>query len=360
MTRVLVTGGAGFIGSTFVRHVLRRRLQWSVTVLDKLTYAGSLENLRGLDTNSRLRFVHGDIADRETVDELFEDRFDLILNFAAETHVDRSIEGVEPFLRSDVRGVYALLEAALRRPPRRFIHISTDEVYGSAEHGAFDENSPLRPSSPYAACKAAADCLVRAYGITYGVPVIITRASNNYGPRQHPEKLIPRFTTQALRGLPLPLYGDGGNVRDWIHVRDHCRALLRVAERGEVGGVYNIGANEERSNRQIAEAILAELALPRTLIQRVPDRPGHDRRYALDASKLRALGWRPRIPFAAGLRATIAWYRGHRSWWRVARRRSGWLDERAPRARRGAGRARLTARVAAPPPDARAPSVDPE
>ena len=315
MARALITGGAGFIGSSFVRHLLRRRTGLSVVVLDKLTYAGNPDNLREFEGDPRYRFVRGDIADAAMVDALFSEGLDLVFNFAAESHVDRSIHAPDAFLRTDVYGAYTLLEAARRRPVGRFIQISTDEVYGSVASGACSEDSPLRPSSPYAASKAAADGLVHAYWVTYGVPAIVTRATNNYGPRQYPEKIIPLFVTNALDGLPLPLYGDGQNVRDWLHVEDHCAALLCVAEGGEVGGIYNLGGGNERANVDVARRILAALGLPRSLIRPVADRPGHDRRYALDCARARDLGWRPRVSFEAGLEATIAWYRDNRAWW---------------------------------------------
>jgi dTDP-glucose 4,6-dehydratase len=315
MTRVLVTGGAGFIGSNFVHHALRHCPDWSVVVLDKLTYAGNPENLHPLLSRPEFRFIRGDIADPRAVAPLFADGLDLVFNFAAETHVDRSISRPDTFLRTDIRGAYTLLEAARRWPVARFVQVSTDEVYGSVERGACTEDAPLRPSSPYSASKAAADGLAHAYHVTYGVPTIVTRASNTYGPRQYPEKLIPLFITNALDGLPLPLYGDGRNVRDWLHVEDHCAALLRVAESGRAGHIYNIGDGNERPNVEIAERILEELRLPHALIRRVADRPGHDRRYALDCTRLRQLDWLPRIAFEEGLRSTIAWYRDHRPWW---------------------------------------------
>ncbi len=335
MSRVQVTGGAGFIGSHLVRHLLRRRPGWSVTVLDRLTYAGRLDNLSDVASHARLRFVEGDVAERGVLDPLFASGIDMVFNLAAETHVDRSIAGPEAFLHTDVLGVFALLEAARRRPPRRFIQVSTDEVYGSAARGAFAEDAPLRPSSPYAASKASGDALAHAWRATYGVPTLVTRSSNNYGPRQHPEKLIPRLILCALANRRLPLYGDGRQVRDWLHVEDHCRALLRVAERGRVGGIYNIGSGAGRSNLQVARAVLAELGKPRSLIGRVADRPGHDRRYALDCRRMRALGWRPRLRFAEGLRATVNWYVRSRPWWEPLYRPAGSPAARRRSRRRG-------------------------
>jgi dTDP-glucose 4,6-dehydratase len=320
MRRVLITGGAGFIGSNFVRFLRSRRPECTVIVLDKLTYAGNPENLRALEGDPRFRFVRGDIVDSEVVRSLIEPGLDAVFNLAAETHVDRSIAEPHAFLRTDIFGTHTLLEAARGSRVGRFVQISTDEVYGSIERGAFNEDSPLRPSSPYSASKASADCLVRAYHVTYGLPALITRASNNYGPRQYPEKMIPLFITNALDGQPLPLYGDGGHVRDWLHVEDHCEALLCVAERGEPGETYNVGGGEERRNREVAESILGCLERPLTLIHKVTDRPGHDRRYGLDCAKLRGLGWRPRIPFEEGLRRTVDWYRENRPWWEPLKR----------------------------------------
>jgi len=316
MVEVLVTGGAGFIGSNFVHHALRTRLDWRVTTLDKLTYAGRLENLQDVMDDPRHRFVRGDIADRELAGALVG-RADIVIHFAAETHVDRSIQGASDFIMTDVFGTFVLLEAARTAPRlRRFVQISTDEVYGSVPEGASRETDEIRPRNPYAASKAGADRLAYSYWATYGVPVIITRASNNYGPYQFPEKVIPLFVTNALDRLPLPLYGDGLNVRDWLHVGDHCRALDLILERGEPGEVYNIGGGNEVRNVDLTRQILEATDRPATLIRPVPDRPGHDRRYCLDTAKLRALGWLPQVPFADGLRETVNWYRQNEWWWR--------------------------------------------
>ena len=332
--RVLVTGGAGFIGSNFVRLLRRERPAWRVVNLDKLTYAGNLENLAGIEEGPAYRFVRGDVADRELVDGLFrEEGFDAVVHFAAESHVDRSILDPSPFLDTNVKGTQVLLEAARaawlgdggpeagdRR--RVFVQVSTDEVYGSLgpDDPPFTEDSPLAPNSPYAASKAAADLLCRAYHVTYGLPVVVTRCGNNFGPYQFPEKLIPLFVTNALEGKPLPLYGDGRNVRDWIYVEDHCAALLRVLEAGRPGEVYNVSAGNERSNLEITRALLALLDRPADLIRFVADRPGHDRRYALSARKLRAeLGWAPGHTFDEALAATVRWYVENRPWWERVR-----------------------------------------
>ncbi|MBI4168646.1 MAG: dTDP-glucose 4,6-dehydratase [Acidobacteria bacterium] len=314
-TRVLITGGAGFIGSHYVRHALEAHPDWRITVLDKLTYAGNPANLAGLEENPRFRFLRGDIADRRDVAAGMEGGVDLLFNFAAETHVDRSIGDPEGFIRTDIYGAYTLLEAARARGLEVFVQISTDEVYGSVPAGQSRETDALMPSNPYSASKAAADRLAYSYFATYRLPVIITRASNNFGPRQYPEKLIPLFITNALDDLPLPLYGDGENVRDWLYVKDHCVALDVVLEKGSRGEVYNIGGGNERRNAEITARILDRLGRPRSLVRLVEDRPGHDRRYALDCARLRALGWAPRAPFEKALDETIAWYAGNRAWW---------------------------------------------
>lgn len=332
MTRtmtVLVTGGAGFIGSNFIRLLRRERPGWRVVNLDRLTYAGNLENLAGVEEGPGYRFVRGDVAGREAVERLFaEEGFDAVVHFAAESHVDRSILDPSPFLDTNVKGTQVLLEAARSAWPgpgagrRVFLQVSTDEVYGSLgpDDPPFTEASPLAPNSPYAASKAAADLLCRAYRETYGLPVVITRCGNNFGPYQFPEKLIPLFVTNALEGRPLPLYGDGRNVRDWIHVEDHCAAILRVLEAGRPGEVYNVGAGNERTNLEITRAILGLLGRPESLVRFVADRPGHDRRYALSARKLRAeLDWAPRYTFEEGLAATVRWYAENRPWWERVR-----------------------------------------
>jgi dTDP-glucose 4,6-dehydratase len=313
--RLLVTGGAGFIGSAFVRNHLRDYPDDTIVVLDKLTYAGNLANLAPVAENPRYRFVRGDIADAALVRELVRPG-DVIVNFAAETHVDRSILDPGSFIETDVKGTYVLLEAARQAGAALFCQISTDEVYGDVPDGAARETDPLAPRSPYAASKASAELLVRAYHITYGLPTVITRASNNFGPYQFPEKFLPVVIASALDDRPIPLYGDGRQRRDWLYVDDHCAALELVLERGEPGTAYNIGGGNERENRALAEQVLDLLGKPRSLIQSVPDRPGHDRRYAVDSSRIHALGWRPAHAFDAALAATVRWYVEHQAWWR--------------------------------------------
>jgi len=316
VVKVLVTGGAGFIGSNFVRYALATHPDWRVTTLDKLTYAGRRENLHDVMDNPRHTFVHGDIADAPVSGPLVEPS-DIVVHFAAETHVDRSIMAAGDFIRTDVEGTWVLLEAARRAMHlRRFIQISTDEVYGSVAVGASRETDELKPRNPYAASKAGADRLAYSYFATYGLPVIITRASNNYGPYQFPEKVIPLFVTNAIEDIPVPLYGDGKNVRDWLHVDDHCRAIDLLIEKGTDGEVYNIGGGNEVMNVDLTHRILAALGKPTSLIKPVADRPGHDRRYCLDTAKLRGVGWTPREPFEEGLHRTIEWYRGNEWWWR--------------------------------------------
>jgi len=316
MVEVLVTGGAGFIGSNFVRFAMERHLDWHVTTLDKLTYAGRRENLHDVMDHARHTFVQGDVADAAAARPLVE-RSDLVVHFAAETHVDRSIMEAGEFIRTDVTGTFVLLEAARRAGRlRRFVQISTDEVYGSVPEGASRETDELRPRNPYAASKAAADRLAYSYWATYDVPVIVTRGSNNYGPYQFPEKVIPLFVTNAIDDIPVPLYGDGRNVRDWLHVLDHCRALDLLIAQGVNGEVYNIGGGNEVANIDLTHRILALLRRPDSLITPVPDRPGHDRRYCLDTTKLRRLGWSPEVAFDAGLRDTVSWYQQNEWWWR--------------------------------------------
>ena len=312
--RIVVTGGAGFIGSHFIRLVLREHPDDEVVDLDKLTYAGNLDNLRDVEGDARYTFVRGDICDPEVVDSVVGGA-DAVVNFAAETHVDRSITGPQDFIRTDVLGTHVLLEAARRHGVARYLQVSTDEVYGSIDEGAFTEDDPLHPSSPYSASKAGADMLVLAAATTFGLPVLITRSSNNYGPNQYPEKLIPLFVTNALADLPLPVYGDGLQIRDWIHVDDNCRAVDLVLRRGREGTVYNVGGGNERANLDLTRQVLRLLGKSDALIRYVDDRPGHDRRYALDCARLRALGWEPRLPFDEGLAATVDWYVRNEWWW---------------------------------------------
>lgn len=312
--RLLVTGGAGFIGSNFIRYMIQQHPGYSIINLDKLTYAGNPDNLRDVEGRPNYRFVQGDICDPAAVEPLAK-AADVILNFAAETHVDRSILEPGGFIQTDVYGTYVLLEAAKRNNHKRYIQISTDEVYGSIEEGAFTEDSSLHPNSPYAASKTAGDLLVQSYVRTYGFPAVITRSSNNFGPSQYPEKVIPLFITNAIEDKPLPLYGDGLNVRDWIYVIDNCAAIDRVLHDGETGQVYNIGGGSERTNIELTQFILKELRKSEGLIQFVKDRPGHDRRYALDCRKVAALGFKPRQAFEEDLRETIRWYRENPAWW---------------------------------------------
>jgi len=313
----LITGGMGFIGSNFIRYVLGKYSDARVINLDLLTYAGNPENLSDIQNDPRYNFVHGDVADARLIEELVcAEAPDIIFNFAAETHVDRSILDCAPFVRTNYAGVVVLMEAARRHSVGKFVQISTDEIYGSlGEEGKFTEESPLRPNNPYAASKAAADLMVRAFHRTHGLPAIITRSTNNFGPYQFPEKFIPLFVTNALEGKPLPLYGDGMYVRDWIFVEDNCAAIDLIARRGEIGKVYNVSANCEKKNIEIAELILDFTGKARSLIQFVKDRPAHDRRYALDSSRAAALGWKPQRSFDERLRETVAWYVENRQWW---------------------------------------------
>jgi dTDP-glucose 4,6-dehydratase len=316
MVNVLVTGGAGFIGSNFVRYAIAAHADWRITTLDKLTYAGRVENLEGLLDHPRHELIKGDIADPSVAAPLVQ-QSDLVVHFAAETHVDRSIANAGDFITTDVFGTFVLLDAARQaRALRRFVQISTDEVYGSVAEGSSRETDELRPRNPYSASKAGADRLAYSYWATYQVPVVITRASNNYGPYQFPEKIIPLFITNALDDRPLPLYGDGLNERDWLHVLDHCRALDLLIERGTPGEVYNVGGGNHVRNVDLTRRILQLLGRPESLITPVADRPGHDRRYSLDCSKVLAAGWRPQIAFDEGLADTVAWYRQNEGWWR--------------------------------------------
>ncbi|MEW6544063.1 MAG: dTDP-glucose 4,6-dehydratase [Nitrospirota bacterium] len=314
--KVLVTGGAGFIGSHLVRRLLAER-ETHVVNVDALRYSGNLENLANVQSDPRYLFVRADICDAKAIEKIFkEHRFEAVINCAAETHVDRSILEPGSFARTDVVGTGVLLEEARKAEVTRFVQVSTDEVYGSVESGSSGEDDRLDPRSPYSASKAGGDLLVRSYWTTYRFPVLITRGSNTYGPNQYPEKFIPLFITNAIDEQPLPLYGDGRYRRDWLSVFDHCDGILHVLRHGEPGCIYNIGGGNERENIAVAEAILTCLGKPRSLIRHVQDRPGHDRRYAVDCAKLRALGWTPRVPFEDGLRATVDWYRKNQEWWR--------------------------------------------
>jgi dTDP-glucose 4,6-dehydratase len=319
MKTILVTGGAGFIGSNFVRYFLETHPDLKIVNFDKLTYAGNLENLTDIQGNPRYSFVRGDICDRAQVDAAFQKHaVDAVVHFAAESHVDRSILGAGVFISTNVLGTQVLLDVARERGVERFLHVSTDEVYGSlGATGKFTESTPLHPNSPYAASKASSDLIALAYEHTFGLSVVLTRCSNNYGPYQFPEKLIPLMIANAVDNKPLPVYGEGLNVRDWLHVTDHCRGIDVVLHRGKVGEVYNIGGNNEWKNIDIVRLLLKSLGKPESLIKYVKDRPGHDRRYAIDASKLtRELGWSPSLGFEEGLARTIAWYRDHETWWR--------------------------------------------
>jgi dTDP-glucose 4,6-dehydratase len=316
---ILVTGGCGFIGSNFIHYLLGKYASYRIINLDKLTYCGNLDNLCEVAQQPHLTFVKGDITDRRLVMSiLHNERVDAIINFAAESHVDRSIEDPDLFLRTNVLGTQVLLEGARAAAVQLFIQISTDEVYGSlGATGLFTEATPLNPNSPYAASKTAADLMVRAYTKTYGLAAIITRCSNNYGPYQFPEKLIPLMISNALEDRDLPIYGDGLNVRDWIYVGDHCDAIDTILHRGKSGEIYNIGGASEHNNLQVVRAILGTLGKPESLIRFVKDRPGHDRRYAMDFSKLhKELGWQPQVTFEEGIKKTVSWYREHQDWWR--------------------------------------------
>jgi dTDP-glucose 4,6-dehydratase len=318
MKNILVTGGAGFIGSNFIRYLLQRYREYRVINYDVLTYAGNLENLSGADLSPRYIFVKADICDKAALENVFRDyKVDAVVHFAAESHVDRSILGPSVFINTNVLGTTVLLEAARRAGVTRFVHVSTDEVYGSlGTSGKFVETTPLHPNSPYSASKASSDLVALAYFHTYSIPVIVTRCSNNYGPYQFPEKLIPLMIANALNDKPLPVYGDGLNVRDWLYVEDHCSALDIVLHKGKEGEVYNIGGNNEQANIDIVKLILTELEKPHSLITFVKDRPGHDRRYAIDAAKIKKdLGWEPSHTFEKGIHETIHWYLDNKEWW---------------------------------------------
>jgi dTDP-glucose 4,6-dehydratase len=324
--RLLVTGAAGFIGSHYVRCLLGGRYpaftDAEVTVLDKLTYSGNLDNLEPVVTSPRYQFVQGDIADNALLEDLVPGH-DVILNFAAESHVDRSIEAADAFVTTNIVGTQRLLDAALRHGTTRYVQVSTDEVYGSIDQGSWTEASPLEPNSPYSAAKASGDLFARAYHRTHGLPIIVTRCSNNYGPYQFPEKVIPLFVTNLIDGLSVPLYGDGLNVRDWLHVDDHCLGIQTALERGEPGNVYNIGGGGALTNRELTERLLAAMGAGWDAVEMVEDRKGHDRRYSVDDSRLRALGYAPRHNLEQGLYETIQWYRDNEAWWRPLKKGLG-------------------------------------
>lgn len=317
---LLVTGGAGFIGSNFIRHILSSAADYQVVNYDKLTYAGNLENLKDIEKHHHYTFVHGDICQAVLLGTTIRQyKINAIINFAAETHVDRSIVAPQDFLKTDIMGTYTLLEAVKEHQLQRYIQVGTDEVYGDYEHGGYaTEEALLKPSSPYSASKAGADLMVLAYHRTYQLPVMITRCTNNYGPYQYPEKAIPLFITNLLAGQKVPMYGDGQQIRDWLCVEDHCRALALVLEKGQDGQIYNIGANQhpEVTNMGLTEMILAAMHLDRSRIEQVADRKGHDRRYAVNCAKIKALGWQPQVTLADGLQRTIDWYRRNKVWWK--------------------------------------------
>ena len=319
--KLLVTGGCGFIGSNFIRHILKKYPSYKVVNWDNLTYAGNSENLIDVRDNKNYTFVKGDIRDRRLAEKLLP-QCDCIVNFAAATHVDRSIQDAGDFIKSNIQGAYTLLEAARGSKIKRFLQFSTDEVYGSVEKGRSKENDSLFPNSPYSASKAAADHLARAYGITYKLPIIITRSSNNFGPYQYPEKVIPLFITNLLEGKKVPLYGDGLNKRDWLFVQDNCRAIDTVLHKGKTGEIYNIGAGREIPNIVLTKDILKLTGMPQSRIQYVADRPGHDRRYALNVNKLKSLGWRQVYTFADALKLTIDWYKNNPNWWKKLKKPS--------------------------------------
>ncbi|MGR6128339.1 dTDP-glucose 4,6-dehydratase [Paenibacillus sp. SER-28] len=315
--KLLVTGGAGFIGSNFVLYMLKQHPDYEIVNIDALTYAGNLENLKSIENNPKHSFIKADITDAQAIDQLMQQGIDVVVNFAAESHVDRSILEPEVFVKTNVLGTQVLLDAAKKYNVTKFVQVSTDEVYGSlGETGLFTEETPLQPNSPYSASKAGGDLLVRAYHETFGLPVNITRCSNNYGPYQFPEKLIPLMISRALSDQQLPVYGDGLNIRDWLYVEDHCSAIDLVIHQGKLGEVYNIGGNNERTNVHIVKTVLEELGKPDSLISYVQDRPGHDRRYGIDPTKtMNELGWKPKHSFETGIKETIRWYLDNEEWW---------------------------------------------
>lgn len=310
-----MTGGAGFIGSNFINRMLEVHPDWHITNLDKLTYAGNLDNLKKVERNPNYCFVHGDICDPKLVAQLVK-KADWVVNFAAESHVDRSVDDPYVFTRTNVIGTHVMLEESRRAGVKLFLQVGTDEVYGSVETGSSVETDPLEPRSPYSASKAAADLLALSYFTTFGMDVRVTRCTNNYGPYQFPEKLIPFFVTNAMEDRELPIYGDGKNVRDWLYVADHCQAIDFILENGQAGEIYNIGGGQEMTNLEITDIILAELGKPQSLKRYVKDRPGHDRRYSLDISKIRKMGWEPKHSFVNAVKETIRWYIDNEEWWR--------------------------------------------
>jgi len=314
--KILVTGGAGFMGSNFIKYIMAKHPDWQVVNLDKLTYAGNLENLREVENNPGYTFVKGDIANAQEVEGAIGGGVDKIINYAAETHVDRSILEPDAFIKTDVLGTYTLLEAVKKFNVAQYIQISTDEVFGSIKEGFFDEESPFMPNSPYSASKAGADHLCRAYFKTYNLPILVSHSCNFYGSNQYPEKLIPLFVTNLLENKKVPVYGRGDQVREWIFTEDHCRAVETIMEKGEPGEVYNIGTGDEKTNMEITRFILQELGFSEEKIEYINDRPGHDFRYAINSQKLRRLGWQPEIAFEEGLRRTIKWYQKNESWWK--------------------------------------------
>ncbi len=316
LMKLLITGGAGFMGSNFIKYILKKHPDWQVVNLDKLTYCGNLENLKEVSQSSNYTFVKGDIANREDVERAIGDGVDKIINYAAETHVDRSILEPDAFIKTDVFGTYTLLEAVKKYNVAQYIQISTDEVFGSIKEGSFSEESPFMPNSPYSASKAGGDHLCRAYFITYNLPVIITHSCNFYGPNQYPEKLIPLFITNLLERKKVPVYGKGDQVREWIFTEDHCRAVEFLMEKGRPGEVYNIGTGYEKQNIETTKFILNELGFDEDMIETVKDRPGHDVRYAINSQKLRGLGWKPEVDWEEGMRRTISWYKENEAWWK--------------------------------------------
>jgi dTDP-glucose 4,6-dehydratase len=313
---LLITGGAGFIGSNFIRYILDKYPDYKIINLDALKYAGNLENLQDIEDNPNYAFVKGDICNQKIVDQIVSRKPEAIINFAAETHVDRSIMGAQDFIKTDILGTQTLLEAAKKYSIQKFVQISTDEVYGAIETGSFTEESPLRPNSPYSASKTGADLIARAYTKTFGLPVLITRSSNNFGGWQYPEKLIPLFVTNLLEDKKVPVYGDGQQVRDWIYVIDNCAGIDYVLHHGQIGEIYNIGGSNEKTNLEITKIILEQLGKDKSCIEYVKDRPGHDRRYSLDSTKLQSLGWQPRYEFEEAMAKTVQWYVSNREWWK--------------------------------------------